>query len=85
MKLKIENATKYRQKAVKTSFVCGCKYVCVYGCGCMCVRVDACFKVKSGQKLKALVIAKMGNECVYICFVDSGTNYHRCIYIFQIM
>ena len=19
----------------------------------------------------------MGNECVYICFVDSGTNYHR--------
>ena len=27
---KIENATKYRQKAVKISFVCGCKYVCVY-------------------------------------------------------
>ena len=42
MKLKIKNATKYRQKAVKISFMCGCKYVCVYGCGCMCERVDAC-------------------------------------------
>ena len=25
-----------------------------------------------------MVIAKMGNECVYICFIDNGTNYHRC-------
>ena len=47
---KIENSTKYRQKAVKISFVCGSKYVCVYGCECMCVRVDACFWVKSGQE-----------------------------------
>ena len=41
----------------------------------------ACFEVKSGQERKALDIAGMGNECVYICFdifVDSGTNYHRC-------
>ena len=43
MKLKIKNLTKYRQKAVKISFVCGCKYVCVYGCGYMCKRVDAYF------------------------------------------
>ena len=43
MKLKIENATKYRQKAVKISFVCGCKGVCVYGCGFMCAHVHACF------------------------------------------
>ena len=46
---KIENAIKCRQKAVKISFMCGCKYVCVdaCACGCMCVwmrvRVDACF------------------------------------------
>ena len=40
---KIQNSTKYRQKAIKMSFVCGCNYVCVYGCGCMCERVDACF------------------------------------------
>ena len=40
---KIENSTKYRQKAVKISFVCGSKYVCVYGCGCMCEPVNACF------------------------------------------
>ena len=42
MKLKIENATevqtkiehetKYGQKAVKISFMCGCKYVCVDAC-----------------------------------------------------
>ena len=43
MELKIENATKYRQKAVKISFMCACKYVCVCGCGCMYVCVDACF------------------------------------------
>ena len=40
---KIEKATKGRQKAIKISFMCGCKYVSVYGCGCMCVRVDAFF------------------------------------------
>ena len=41
MKLKMENATKYRQKAVKISFMCGCKNVCVYmGVGlCVCVCV----------------------------------------------
>ena len=33
----------------------------------MCVRVDACFQVKSGQEHKALVIAGMGYESVYIC------------------
>ena len=39
----------------------------------------ACFfLVKSGQELKALVIAGLGNECAYICFAHSGTNYHRC-------
>ena len=43
MKLKIKNVTKYRQKAIKISFVCSCKYVCVYGCGCMCERVDRFF------------------------------------------
>ena len=48
---KIENLAKYKQKAVKISFVCGCKYVCVYVCGCMCERVDVyiCF-VDSGTK-----------------------------------
>ena len=30
MKLKIENAAKCRPKSVKISFMCGCKYVCVY-------------------------------------------------------
>ena len=68
MKLKIENATKCWQKAVKISFMCGCKCVSVYGCECMCVRVDVCFLVKSGQERKALVIAVLGYECVYICF-----------------
>ena len=52
------------KKAVKISFMCGCKCVGVYGCGCMCVYVDACFLVKSGQELKALVIA-MWETIVY--------------------
>ena len=34
MKLKIENVTKCKQKAVKISFMCGCKYVYVYVYGC---------------------------------------------------
>ena len=44
MKLKIENATKYRQKTVRISFVCGCKCVSVCGCVCMwlCVYVAVC-------------------------------------------
>ena len=41
---------------------------------CVWMRV---FKL-SVQELKALVIAGMGNKCVYICFIDSGTNCHRC-------
>ena len=52
--------------------------MCVYGCGCMCERVDACFYVKSGQEIKALIILEIGYECVYICFVGNGTNCHRC-------
>ena len=69
MKLKIENATKYRQKlkirqnADKKPLrfrLCGCKYVCVYGCRCMCLCVDVCFYVKLGQERKALVIAVNG-------------------------
>ena len=34
---KIENTAKSRQKAVKISFMCGCKYVCIYVCACGCV------------------------------------------------
>ena len=64
---KIENATKCRQKVVNISFMRGCKYVCVYKCGCKCVRVDACFKVKSGPERKALVKAVMGYGYVCIC------------------
>ena len=40
--------------------------------------VDVCFKVKICHEHKALVITVMGSECVYICFVDSGTNNHCC-------
>ena len=40
---KIKNATTYRQKTVRISFVCGCKCVSVCRCVCMCERVDACF------------------------------------------
>ena len=44
IKLKIENATKYRQKKpVRISFVSGVLSVWVYVCVCVCVRVDACF------------------------------------------
>ena len=57
MKLKIENATKYRQKKienaikknVKISFVCGCKCVSVCGFGCMCVRV---FRLSQARNVK---------------------------------
>ena len=35
--LKIENTTKYSQKTVRSSFVCGCK--CVSVCGCVHMRV----------------------------------------------
>ena len=48
--------------------------MCVY----MGVSVDACFQVKSDQEHEALVIADLGYVCVYICYVDSETNYHRC-------
>ena len=33
-----------------------------------CYKIQT--KLNSGQEVKALVIA--------VCFVDSGTNYHRC-------
>ena len=42
---KTETSTKYRQKAVKISYVRGCKSVCVYVCVCMFERVDTCFKL----------------------------------------
>ena len=45
MKLKIENTAKSRQKAIKISYMCDCKYVCIYMGEDVCVRVrvDACF------------------------------------------
>ena len=45
MKLKIENATKYRQKAGKISFIFSCKFVsvCIWVWVYVCVRVDARF------------------------------------------
>ena len=52
MKLKIEKCDKIqtksnlRQNADKKPLgfrLCGVVSVCVYGCGCVCVRVDACF------------------------------------------
>ena len=82
MKLKIKNATKYRQKAVKISFMCGCKYVSVYNvgvCVCMWIRV---FKLSQARNIKRWLQQKwVTNIYTFVAiysFVDSGTNYHHC-------
>ena len=49
---KIEDVTKYRQKVVKISFMCGSKYVCDIGVGvCVCVWMRI-FKLSQARNLK---------------------------------